>query len=107
MDINKLRHQITIEENKGTINDGGGNKIPNWEAIATNVWANVRPVNGSEATIGEKRGQQLTHSVTIRYRAGIKKDKHRIIYKGRIFKIEYITNKDEANIELNIQCIEG
>jgi SPP1 family predicted phage head-tail adaptor len=107
MNINKLRHKITIEENQGTVKDGGGNRLPNWVAVASNIFAEVRPVNGNEATIAERKGQQISHVVTIRYRAGIKKDKHRIVYKGRILAIEYIINKDERNIELNIQCREG
>lgn len=105
MDINKLRHRVTIQENQGTINDGGGNKLPNWVDVAT-VWAEVRPVNGQEATIAEKRGQQVTHAVNMRYRPNVKKDKHRIIHKGRILKIEYVLNVDERDIELNITCRE-
>lgn len=106
MDINRLRHRVTIEENQGTTNDGGGNRLPNWVPIAT-VWAEVRPANGSEVTIAEKRGQELTHIVTIRYRPGIDKTKHRINFKGRIFHIEYIINKEERNVELEIHCREG
>lgn len=107
MNINKLRHKVTIEENKGNVSDGGGNKVPNWVAIASGVWAEVKPINGNEATIAERRGQQITHTVTMRHRSGIKKDKHRINFNGRILKIEYIINKDERNIELNLQCREG
>lgn len=105
MNINKLRHKVTIEENQGTVNDGGGNKLTNWVPIAT-VWAEVRPLSGSEVTIAEKRGQKTTHNVKIRYRAGIKKDKQRINFNGRILAIEYIINKDERNIELNLLCRE-
>lgn len=106
MDINKLRHKITIEENKGTVNDGGGNKTPLWEPIASDIWANVRAVSGNEINIASKNIQELTHVVTIRYKTGIKKDKHRVNFRGRILKIEYVINKDELNIELILQCKE-
>lgn len=103
--VNQLRHKITIEENQGTINDGGGNKIPVWVPIASDVWANVRPIDGSEITTAERLEQQLTHMVTIRYRKDIEK-KHRIVYRGRILKIENIINKDELNVQLILQCKE-
>jgi SPP1 family predicted phage head-tail adaptor len=106
MDINKLRHRATIEENTGTANDGGGNQVPVWEPIAT-TWANIRPLRGDEVVIANKTGQEVTHMVTMRYRADIDKEIHRINYKGRILAIQHIVNKDELNVELNITCREG
>jgi SPP1 family predicted phage head-tail adaptor len=106
MDINRLRHQIIIEENTGTINDGAGNKIPAWQTMAT-VWAEVRPTSAYEAVIADRRGEYVTHMIKIRYLANLKKDKHRVNYNGRIFLIQYILNPDEKNIELNLQCKEG
>ena len=104
MNINKLKHRVTIQEQQGTANDGGGNKIPNWVDLAT-IWANVSPINGTETVIAEKRGQQLTHNVTIRYRADIKA-KMRFMFNGRILDIQYIINANEENKELKIQCLE-
>jgi SPP1 family predicted phage head-tail adaptor len=106
MDVNKLRHRVTIEENRGTVNDGGGNKTPVWEPVAT-TWANVKPINGNEKTIAEKNAQEISHIVTMRYRSDIKKPKHRINFNERILAIEYIINVDERNIELTLQCREG
>lgn len=106
MNISNLRHRVTIEENTGNVSDGAGNKVPNWQEEAT-VWAEVKPLNGYEKVIAERTGQQLTHNVKMRFRSDIKKDKHRINFKGRILEIEYIINKDERNVELNLQCREG
>ena len=106
MDVSKLRDKIIIEEDRGTINDGYGNEKTNWVAVA-NVWAEVRPVRGYEVTIAEKKGQELTHNVKMRYRPGMNKETQRINFRGRILTIEYIINKDERNIELNLQCKEG
>lgn len=106
MDINRLTKKIIIEENTGTTNDGAGNEIPNWQPVAT-VWAEVRPTSAYEAQIAAKNGQFTTHMIKIRYIAGIKKDKHRINFNGRIFLIQYIINTNEKNIELNFQCLEG
>jgi SPP1 family predicted phage head-tail adaptor len=105
MMINQLRHKVTIERNTGSTNDGGGNKIKVWEPLAV-VWANVRPLNGNETVIAERKSQEITHNITVRYRKDFKKDNHRINYNGRIMQIEYIINKDERNIELNLHCKE-
>ena len=106
MDVSKLRDKIIIEEDQGTINDGYGNTKKNWVQVAA-VWAEVRPLRGYEVTIADKKGQEITHNVKIRYRPGLKKETQRVIFKGRILAIEYIINKDERNIELNLQCKEG
>lgn len=103
----KLIHKITIEENKGTVNDGAGNQVPFWELVASSVPAFVRPVSGAELTRYDKTQQELTHNVKIRYRPNMRKDKHRIIFNGRVLGIQYIINTDEQNIELNIQCSEA
>lgn len=106
MDINKLRHKVIIERNTGTANDGGGNRIPVWEEIAT-TWANVKPLRADEVTRAAQTGQEVTHNVTMRYRADIKKQLHRINFNGRILTIENIINKDERNEELILTCLEG
>lgn len=104
MNIGKLRHKITIQEQQGTDNDGAGNEVPNWVNVAF-PWASVNPYRGTETTIAEKRTEEVSHIVTIRYRKGMKKDKHRVILKdGRVLKIEYIINKDERNIQLELFC---
>lgn len=106
MNVNDLRDKVIIEEDKGAINDGYGNTYTNWVTVAS-VWASVKPFRGYEVTTAEKKSQEITHNVKMRYRPGLSKEKQRINFKGRILKIEYIINKDERNIELNLQCKEG
>jgi SPP1 family predicted phage head-tail adaptor len=101
----ELRHRVIIQENTGTVNDGAGNQVPLWELVAS-VPAKVTPVSGNEITLAEKRTQEITHIVKIRYRPNMRKDKHRIIFNGRVMRIQYIINKDELNIQLNLQCKE-
>ena len=106
MNINKLRQRITFQEDAGAVNDGGGNLIKTWLPVA-NTWAAVIPVTGSEQVIANQDGEQITHKVTTRYRDDIQKDRHRILFKGRILHIDYIINVEERNTELNIFCKEA
>jgi SPP1 family predicted phage head-tail adaptor len=104
MNIGKLKHKVTIQEFRALDNDGGGNVISDWVDVAT-VWANVKPITGQESTIAERKAQQLTHTVSMRYRA-ISKDKNRLLFNGRVLTIEYILNVDELNRELRLNCLE-
>lgn len=105
MNINKLRHQVTIEKVTGSTNDGGGNRLPAWGAVAT-TWAEVRPLQGNEVVIAEQAGQTTTHIVTMRYRTDINDDM-RLNYNGRILTIQTVINKQEKNEALEIRCQEG
>ncbi|AKU43349.1 head-tail adaptor protein [Bacillus phage Silence] len=103
----QMIHRVTIEENAGNVNDGAGNIVPKWVPVASLVPAKVTPTNGAEITTADKKAAQITHIVKMRYRSGLIKDKHRVIFNGRILKIEYIINKEERNIQLDLQCKEG
>lgn len=104
MKIGQLRHKVTIQKQEGGTNDGGGNITPNWVEVAT-VWAEVKP-NAFEKTFANQSMQQTTHTVKMRYRADIKISM-RILFKGRILNIKYLTNTDERNRELVVSCLEG
>jgi SPP1 family predicted phage head-tail adaptor len=98
-----MRHKVTIQKQDGGTNDGGGTITPNWVDVAT-VWANVK-AEPFEKTFANQSMQQTTHTVKIRYRADLTKA-NRLVFKGRILNIKYIKNKDEANRELVINCLE-
>jgi SPP1 family predicted phage head-tail adaptor len=104
MNINKLKHRVTIQQQNGTLNDGGGNIKPNWVDVVT-VWASVSPINAQESIIAERRGQQVTHSISVRYRTDIS-PKMRLLFNGRVLDIQTIVNINEENKELKIQCLE-
>lgn len=104
MNINKMRHRVTIEHKNGSTNDGGGNRLPNWEPLAT-TWAEVKPLQGNEVFIAEQAGQTTTHLVTMRYRNDLKSNM-RLSFNNRILVIQTIINKNEKNEALEIRCQE-
>lgn len=104
MKIGQLRHRVTIQKKNGGTNDGGGNITPNWENVAT-VWAKVEPAAFEKVQAGQSV-QQITHTVTIRYRADLTAT-CRLVFNGRILDIKYITNTNERNREMVISCLEG
>lgn len=50
--------------------DGGGGVIVTWTEIAR-LWACVRPMSGEERLRADQVTGRVTHSIVIRYRAGI------------------------------------
>lgn len=104
LNIGQMRHKITLQSLNKSVTDGGGNYVDDWVNVA-DIWAKVSPINGQQMTVAAQHNQQLTHTVTIRYRANITPGM-RFLYKGRALRIQYIQNIDERNIEMRINCLE-
>ena len=77
---------------------------------------NFKPVLTCYARVKTTRGMTLIASgsdfekaytnFTIRYpKTKISRRMH-VLYAGRIYSIEYLNNVDEANVELEMQCLE-
>jgi len=101
--IGKLRHRITLQEIIKT-DDGYGGIVETWKDIAT-VWAAIEPLKGTERYQAQQVQSELTHKVTIRYRAGIK-PQMRILYGNRVFDIEAVIDVDERHRWLELLCSE-
>lgn len=66
--------------------DSVGGKTKTWAKL-TEVWSRWEPTGGAE---GEVQGNERTtedYTVTIRYRAGITAAGNRLLWLGRVFKI--------------------
>ena len=101
--IGKLRHRVTIQQLiRG--DDGYGGTIETWQDVAT-VWAVIEPLRGNERYTAQQVQSELTHKVTIRYRAGIK-PQMRLLYKGKTFEIEAVIDVEERHQWLELLCSE-
>lgn len=101
--IGKLRHRVTLQELVKT-DDGYGGIVETWQDVAT-VWAAIEPLRGNERYTAQQVQSELTHKVTIRYRAGIK-PQMRILYGNRVFDIEAVIDVDERHRWLELLCSE-
>ncbi len=98
----KLRHRLTIQEFTET-RDELGDPVETWKDVAT-VWGSIEPLSGREYYTAEQVNADVTHKVTIRYRAV--EVKNRVLFGDRVFLIESILNTDERNCELVMVCRE-
>ena len=87
MNTGKLRQRVTIQELVRT-DDGYGGITETWQDVAT-VWAAVEPLRGNERYRAQQVQSELSHKVTMRYRAEIK-PQTRLLYGVRVLEIEAV-----------------
>ncbi|MEQ8825475.1 MAG: phage head closure protein [Filomicrobium sp.] len=90
--IGNLRQRIAIEEPVRT-SDGGGGAEETWGLVAE-VWAQIRPLNGSERAEADGLAGKVTHEIILRYRSGLRPDM-RFVYQGRVFDIRAVLDLEE------------
>lgn len=78
--------------------------MPGWRDICR-PWASVLPLSGREFEEAAQRFAEVSHRVEIRARAGLK-PKMRVVYKGRLFNIGAILNREERDREMHLLCEE-
>jgi SPP1 family predicted phage head-tail adaptor len=107
--IGQLKLQVTIQQPVKT-SDGMMGFTETWGDVAT-VWAAILPVSAHRRVEAKQSGINMTHDVTIRYRAGVLPS-YRIKYHDlagddRYFSISGIVDQREAHKYLLITCAEG
>lgn len=105
MQSGRLRHRVTIQE-QAVIRNSYGEEIVTWVDVAT-VWASVLPGSSGERFLASASREQATatHTVRIRYRAGLN-PKMRLIWDGRTLNIESIIDPDGRRRDLVLLCNE-
>lgn len=98
-----LRERITIQTAAAVTNAGGGRTNP-WSTLAT-TWARVQPVKGGENEDAGRLAGLQTYLVTIRDRTISLSN--RIVWRGKTLNIRSITNRDERQHWLTMECEEG
>lgn len=109
MRAGELRHRVTLQ--KRTSNQSAlGDQKNDWSDVAT-LWAGIEPVSGREVFLGDGMRVEISHVITVRYRAALADPQAltamRIIYQGRNFNIHAPLNTEERNFELQLLCSEG
>jgi SPP1 family predicted phage head-tail adaptor len=99
-----LRRRVTLQQPEDTP-DGAGGFARNWADVAE-VWADIRPAQGSEKLEGLQLQWQVTHRVTLRYRAGVT-TAMRLLESGRAFNIRAVMDRDEGHAVLDVLAEEG
>ncbi|MGD9783892.1 MAG: phage head closure protein [Hyphomicrobiaceae bacterium] len=92
MRIGELRHRLTLEQT-ARADDGSGGAVETWEAVEE-LWAAVRPLNGSEREWADQVAGRVTHEIWVRYRSGVK-PAMRFRAVARVFEIHAVIDAGE------------
>lgn len=84
----ELTEQITLES-KTTASDGQGGSTPTWTAYATDIWAKVEPMRGSERMASARPEGVSMYVVTIRAGPDVQ-EKHRMKWGTRYLNIRFV-----------------
>lgn len=109
MRAGELRHRVKLQSPSGS-RDAVGERVTVWTDEATDVPANVRPLNGREQFFAAQKQASTTHLVTIRYGSYVSgiDASWRVMFGSRIFTIDAPPrNIDERNKQLDLLCTEG
>jgi SPP1 family predicted phage head-tail adaptor len=98
-----LRHRLTLEELERTEDDGGG-FAEDWVERAE-LWADLRPLAGSETVEADRLAGSVTHEVSLRYRAGVV-PAMRFRLGARVFHIVAVIDVEERRRWLKCLCEE-
>lgn len=103
-DKGKYPHQVTIETNVGTVDDGYGHAVESWsEFLTTN--ASIVSTAVSEDNSRQQVQVDYTYVICFDYVAGIT-ETMRVKFGTRIFEIKDVIDLRQRNIELELHCIE-
>lgn len=98
----RLNHRVSIMRYYDTL-DALGNTV-NVLLEYKKVWAEIRPLRGSEQLEYYKYNNQQNYKITIRYTDVTTKDV--ILYHGRQFQIQSVINPLEDRYYLELMCVE-
>ena len=104
VNFGKYKHRVTVQE----MVDGSPDDYNQTTKTATTVstrWAQVEPLTGRQLEWGKQIHEQVTHRVRFRFFEGLTPD-HRLVFGSRTFNVLSVINRDEANEELIVLCVE-
>lgn len=99
-----LRHRVIIQKPQAIQSQVSGESTDGWASVAT-TFASVEPLSGKERLTAEQVQADVTHRIIMRYR-GEFDPTYRISFRGRVFHVESVINRDERNRSLELLAVE-
>jgi len=102
-----LNRRVTLQSSSD-VQDSDTGKITKVWVDGEEIWANINPLSGRELMEAQKIQSKVTHRVKLRYYSSEDvTSNHRLKYNDRTFNISYVLNRDEANWEHELLCVEN
>lgn len=103
MQIGKLRHRVSLQEEQ-RVDDGSGGSTTSFVETGL-LWANVTGIGGREFYEAKRLNPEISHQVEIRYRPGIVGGM-RFMHGDAAFRIVSPVDPDGRGRSLLIMCTE-
>ncbi len=103
MRAGKLRHRVELQS-VGRAKAADGQSIETFTTYGT-VWAEIKPMRGAEAIEAQQQSGQDWFKITVRYNDSIN-IKDRIVFRTRVFEVNYAPDFEERNIIQELTCTE-
>jgi SPP1 family predicted phage head-tail adaptor len=104
INVGRLNKRITIYRYKDIETGIGGFKTG--LAKVTSVWAELRPMRGTEFLEYYREANALQYKITMRWRKDLT-EKDVLVFDGRQFEINSIINIMEGNTYMEVYCTES
>ena len=104
IDSGKLRHQIQIQAQSST-QDSFGQPAQTWSTIRT-TWGGLNIVSMREVFGSGQLTAQETDVWTVRYSPTEIQPGMQILFGGKVWKVQVISNVEQRNVLLHLLCIE-
>ena len=104
LDSSELTRRVTIQSRptgRGIL----GDQSTAWTDLVK-CWAGIEQLQGRELSLAQAINSEVTHKVTMRYRAGITAAQ-RVVYQGRVFNVLDVLDPETAHVALELMCSEG
>ncbi len=99
--IGELRYRVTIEQNNGSA-DGGGGMADSWATVAT-VWAQIEQFQSSASAHAGRAAERFSMRATIRHRTDISAGM-RLTHDGEIYRIRAASDPEQRGRYLSLSC---
>ena len=101
--LGTLTDRVTLKR-KITTDEPEGGEVAVFTTLAT-VWARVRQLSARASYAEDARGQNISHSVVLRFRTDLKPG-DRIVYRGRDLESAGLADINGRRAYLSCQCSE-
>ncbi len=99
--IGEMRHRVTIEQNDGSA-DGGGGMADSWTTVAT-VWARVEQFQSSPRAHAGRAAENFSMRATIRHRTDVSAGM-RLTHENQIYRIRAASDPEQRKRFLVLSC---
>jgi SPP1 family predicted phage head-tail adaptor len=102
--LGQMRHRVVLQA-ASRPQDASGEPVESWSDVAT-LWAKVEPLSATETYRARQAGAELSHRVTVHYRAGVTPTGNRLKLGDRVLNVRGVRCPDEARVWLELSCLE-